>query len=133
MVATEVKGNILIAPTVTGLDTLVIDAISYMADLVLLIWLSLLIIQRVRVLSQEAHPHFRVSFLRPVNMRSTFVLLKQQNLLLLLMLPKLVMSLLALHIHLHLGSLIPEPLIISLVIKTSFLPLPFRLLYPLLP
>ena len=133
VVATEVKGNILIAPTVTGLDTLVIDAISYMADIVLLIWLSLLIIQRVRVLSQEAHPHFRVSFLRPVNMRSTFVLLKQQNLLLLLMLPKLVMSLLALHIHPHLGSLILEPLIISLVIKTSFLPLPFRLLYSLLP
>ena len=45
MVATEVEDNVLTAPTVTGLDTLVIDAISYMVDLlVLLIWLSLLII-----------------------------------------------------------------------------------------
>ena len=35
------------------------------------------------------------------------------------------MSLLALHIHLHLGSLILEPLIISLVIKTSFSSLTF--------
>ena len=35
------------------------------------------------------------------------------------------MSLLALHIHLHLGSLILEPLIISLVIKTFFSSLTF--------
>ena len=48
----------------------------------------------------------------------------------LLLLPRPVMSLLVLHIHLHLGSLILEPLIISLVIKTFFLLLPFRLLYP---
>ena len=44
-----------------------------------------------------------------------------------------VMSLLALHIHQHLGSLILEPLIISLVINTFFLLLPFRLLYLQLP
>ena len=51
-VATEVKDNVLNAHTVIGLDTPVIDAISYMADLaVLLIWLSFLIIQRVRALS----------------------------------------------------------------------------------
>ena len=133
MVAIEVEDNVLTAPTITGLDTLINNAISYMADLpVLLIWLSLLIIQRVRVLSQEAHPHLKVSFLRPVNM-STFVSLKQSNLPPLLMLPRLVMSLLALHIHLHLRSLILEPLIISLVIKTFFLLLPFRLIYLLLP
>ena len=63
MVATEVEDNVLIAPIVTGLDTLVINAINYMANLpVLLIWLSLLIIQRIRVLSQGAHPHLRVSY-----------------------------------------------------------------------
>ena len=134
MVATEVEDNVLSAPTITGLDILVIDAISYMAHLpVLLIWLNLLIIQRVRVLSQGAHPHLGVSFLRPVNMRSTFVSLKQPNLPPLLLLPKLAMSLLALHIHQHLGFLILKPLIIFLVTKTVFLPLPFRLLYPLLP
>ena len=108
-------------PTIIGSDTPVIDAISYMADLlVLLIWLSLLIIQHVRVLSQGTHPHLRGSFLRPVNMRSTFVSLKQPNLPSLLLLPRPVMSLFALHIHLHLESLILEPLIISLVIKTFF-------------
>ena len=117
-----------------GLDTPVIDAISYMADLlVLLIWLSLLIIQHIRVLSQGAHPHLRGSFLRPVNMRSTFVSLKHPNLPPLLLLPRPVMSLLALHNHLHLRSLILEPLIISLVIKTFFLLLPFHLLYLQLP
>ena len=114
-------------------NTLVIDAISYMANLpILLIWLSLLIIQRVRVLSQRAHPHLRVSFLRPMNM-STFVSLKQPNLSPLLLLPRLVMSLSSLHIHQHLRSLILEPLITSLVTKTFFLPIPFRLLYSLLP
>ena len=71
--------------------------------------------------------------IRPVNMRSTFVSLKQPNLPPLLMFPRPVMSLLALHIHLHHESLILEPLIISLVIKTFFLLLPFHLLYPLLP
>ena len=77
MVATKVENNVPNVHTVIGLDTLVIDAISYMADLpVLLIWLSLLIIQRVRVLSKGAHPHLRVSFLCPINMRSTFVSLK---------------------------------------------------------
>ena len=51
-VATDVENNILNANTVIGLDTLVIDAISYMDDLpVLLIWLSLLVIKHVRVLS----------------------------------------------------------------------------------
>ena len=131
---TKVEDNVLTAHTVIGLDTPMIDAISYMANLlVLLIWLNLLIIQQVRVLSEEAHPHLKVSFLHPENIRSTFVSLKQPNLPPLLMLPKLVISLLALHIHLHLGSLTLEPLIISLVIKTFFLPLPFRLLYPLLP
>ena len=121
VVAIEVEDDVLIAPTVTGLDTLVIDAISYMAELlVLLIWLSLLIIQLVRALSQGAHPHLRVSFLHPVNMRSTIVSLKQPNLPPLLLLPRLVMSLLPLRIHLHLGSLILKPLIISLVIKTFF-------------
>ena len=129
-VATEVEDNVLNAHTVIGLDTPVIDAISYMADLLeLLIKLSLLIIQHVRVLSQGAHPHLRGSFLCPVNMRSTFVSIKQLNLPPLLLLPKPVMSLLALHIHLHLRSLILEPLIISMVIKTFFLLLPFHLLY----
>ena len=129
-VAIEVKDNVLNAHTVIGLDTSVINAISYMADLpVLLIWLNLLIIQPVQVLSQGAHPHLKGSFLHPVSMRSTFVSLKQPNLPPLLLLPKLVTSLLALHVHLYLGSLILEPLIISLVIKTFFLVLPFRLLY----
>ena len=135
-VVTEVEDHVLNAHTVIGLDTPVIDAISYMADLpVLLIWLNLLILQRVRVrvLSQGAYPHLRGSFLRLVNMRSTFVSLKQPNLPPLLLLPKPVMSLLALHTHLRLGSLISEALVISLVIKTFFLLLPFRLLYPLLP
>ena len=134
MVATEVEENILNAHIAIGLNTPMIDAISYIANLlILLIWLRLLIIQQVRVLSQGAHPHLKGSFLRPTNMRSTFISLKQPNLPLLLLLPRLVMSLLALHIHIHLGSLILEPLIISLVIKTFFLLLPFRLLYPLLP
>ena len=125
-IATEVEDNVLNAHIVIGLDTPVIDAISYMADLsVLLIWLSLLIIQHVRVLSQGSHPHLRGLFLPPTNMRSTFVLLKQPNLPPLLLLPRSVMSLFALHIHLHLGSLILKPLIISLVIKTFFLLLPF--------
>ena len=129
-VATEAEDNVLNAHTVIGLDTPGIDAISYMADLlVLLIWLSLLIIQHVRVLSQGAHPHLRGSFLCPVNMRSTFISFEQPNLPSSLLLPRPVMSLLALYIHLHLGSLILEPLIISLVIKTFFLLLPFRLLY----
>ena len=76
-VAIEVEDNVLNAHTVIGLNTLVIDAISYMDALfVLLIWLSLLIIQHVRVLSEGAHPHLRGSFLRPVNMRSTFASLK---------------------------------------------------------
>ena len=133
-VATEVEDNVFNAHTAIGLDTPVIDAISYMADLLIpLIWLSLLIIQHVRVLSQGAHPHLRKLFLRPVNMRSTFVSLKQPNLPPLLLLPRPIMSLLALHIHLHLGSLILEPLIISLVIKTFFLLLPFHLLYLQLP
>ena len=125
-VAIEVKDNILNAYTVIGLDTPVIDAISYMANLlVLLIWLNLLIIQHVRVLSSGAHPHLEGSFLRPVNMRSTFVTLKQPNLPPSLLLPRPVMSLLALHIHQHLGSLILKPLIISLVIKTFFSSLTF--------
>ena len=133
-VATEVEDNVLNAHTIIGLDTLVIDAIGYMADLlVLLILLSLLIIQHVRVLSKGSHPHLRGSFLRPVNMRSTFVSLKQPNLPPLLLLPKPVMSLRTLHIHLHLGSLILEPLIISLVIKNFFVLIPFRLLYLQLP
>ena len=52
VVATEVEDNVLNEHTVLGLDTPVIDAISYMANLsVLLIWLSLLIIHQVRVLS----------------------------------------------------------------------------------
>ena len=134
MVATEVEDNVLNAHIAIGLDTPMIDAISYIANLpILLIWLSLLIIQQVRVLSQGAHPHLWGSFLHSTNMRSTYVSLKQPNLPLLLLLPRLVMSLLALHIHIHLGSLILEPLIISLVIKTFFLLLPFLLLYPLLP
>ena len=58
-------------------------------------------------------------------MRSTFVSLKQPNLPPLLLLPRPIMSLLALHIHLHLGSLILEPLIISLIIKTFFSSLTF--------
>ena len=133
-VATEVEDKVFNAHTAIGLETPVIDAISYMVDLlVLLIWLSLLIIQHVRVLSQRAHPHLRGSFLRPVNMRSTFISLKQPNLPPLLLLSRPIMSLFALHIHLHLGSLILEPLIISLVIKTFFLLLPFRLLYLQLP
>ena len=46
------KGRGQRAHTVIGLDTPMIDAISYMADLlVLLIWLSLLIIQHVQVQS----------------------------------------------------------------------------------
>ena len=133
-VALEVEDKVLNAHTVIGLDTPVIDAISYMADLpVLLIWLSLLIIQQVRALSRGAHPHLRVSFLCPTNMRSTFFSLKQKNLPPLLLLPRPIMSPLTLHIHLHLESLILESLIISLVIKTFFLLLSFRLLYPLLP
>ena len=133
-ITTEVEDNVLNAHTVIGLDTPVIDAIGYMVDLtILFIWLNLLVIQQVQVLSQEAPPHLWGSFLRPANMRSTFVSLKQPNLPPLIMLPRPVMSLLALHIHLHRGSLILEPQILSLVIKTFFLLLPFRLLYPLLP
>ena len=134
VIATEVEDNVLNAHIVIGLDTPVINAINYMADLlVLLIWLNLLIIQHVRVLSQEAHLDPRGSFLHPTNTRSTFVSLKQPNLPPLIMLLRPVMSLLALHIHLHLRSLKLEPLIISLVIKTFFLLLPFRLLYLQLP
>ena len=122
--------NVLNAHTAIGFDTPVIDAISCMADLlVLLIWLSLLIIQHVRVLSLGAHPHLKGSFLR----RSIYVSFKQPNLPSLLLLPRPVTSLLALHIHLHLGSMILQPLIISLVIKTFFLLLRFLLLYLQLP
>ena len=138
MVATEVEDNVLNAHTVTGLATPVIDAISYIVDLVVMpIWLNLLIIHRLslrlRVPSQGACLCLRESFLRLTNMRSTFVLLRQPNLPPLLLLLSPVTSLLALHIHLDLESLILEPLIISLVIRTFFLLLPFRLLYPLLP
>ena len=76
-------------------------------------------------LRKRAHPHLRGSFLRPTNMRSTFFSLKQPNLSSLLLLLRSVMSLLALHIHLHLGSLILEPLIIFMVIKTFFFSLTF--------
>ena len=132
-VATEVEGHVLTAHTVTSLATLMIDAISYMADLlVMLIWIKILI-HRVRVLSQGAHPHLRESFLLLENTRSTFISLKQPNLTPLLLVPRLVMSILALHIPLHLESLILEPLIISLVKRTFFLLLHFRLFYPLLP
>ena len=131
--ATEVEDNVFNAHTFIGMDAPVINAISYMADLIImLIWLSLLIIPRVRVMSQGAPLHLRGSFLRSTNMRSTFVSLKQPHLLPLLLLPRPIMSLLALHIHLHLGSVILEPLIISLVIKTIFLLLPFRLLYDII-
>ena len=62
-VTTEVKDNVLTAHSVTGLATPVIDAISYMPDLpVILIYRVLLIIHRVRVLSQGAHPHIRELF-----------------------------------------------------------------------
>ena len=133
-IATEVEDNVRTVHTVTGLATPVIDVISYMADLlVILICLNLLIIHRVQVLSQGAHPHLMESFLRSTNMRSTFVSLKQPNLPPLILLPRSVMFLLALHIHLHLGSLILKPLIIYLVIRTFFLLLSFRLLYPPLP
>ena len=65
-VAIEVEDNILTAHTVIGLATPLIDAINYMTDLlVLIIWLNLLIIERVQVLSQGAHPHLGESFLRP--------------------------------------------------------------------
>ena len=134
MVAIEIEDNVRTAHTVTGLATPVIDVISYMIDLlIILICLNLLIIHRVQVLSQGAHPHLKESFLRPANMRSTFVSLKQPHLPPLILLPRLVMSLIALHIHLHLGFLILKPLIIYLVIRTFFLLLPFRLLYPPLP
>ena len=64
-VATEVEDNVLNAHIAIVLDTPVIDAISYMADLhVLLIWLNLLIIQHVQVLSQGAHQHLKGSLLR---------------------------------------------------------------------
>ena len=80
-IAIEVEDNVLNAHTVVGLDTPMINAISYMTDLpVLPIWLSLLIIQGVRVLSQGAHPHLRGSFLCPTNIRSTFISLKQSHL-----------------------------------------------------
>ena len=82
-------------------------------------WLSLLIIHQVQVLSQGAYPHLRGSFLRPANM-STFISLKQPNLPPLLLLSRPIMSLLALHIHLHFRSLILEPLITSLVIRPFF-------------
>ena len=59
--------------------------------------------------------------------------LRQPNLPQLLLLPRPIMSLFALHIHLHLGPLIQEPLIISLAMKTFFLLLPFCLLYLQLP
>ena len=122
----EVENNILNEHTIIGFDTPMINAISDMVDLpVLLIFLSLLIIQQVRILSQGAHPHLRGSFLRLTNRKSTFVSLKQPNLPPLLLLPRPVMSLFSLHIHLHFGSLILEPLIISLVIKTFFSSLTF--------
>ena len=71
--------------------------------------------------------------LTPSEYKEYLRLTKEPHLPPLLLLPRPVMSLLTLHIHLHLGSLILESLIISLVIKTFFLLLPFRLLYPLLP
>ena len=47
-VAIEEEDNVLNAHTVIGLDTPMLDAISYMTNLpILLIWLNLLIIQRV--------------------------------------------------------------------------------------
>ena len=56
VVATEVEDNVLNTHIVIGLDTPVIDAISYMADLpILLVWLSLLIIQQVLSRSSSTH------------------------------------------------------------------------------
>ena len=47
-VAIEEEDNVLNAHTVIGLDTPMLDAISYMTNLpILLIWLNLLIIQRI--------------------------------------------------------------------------------------
>ena len=113
-VATEIEDNVLNVHTVLGLDTPMIDAIGYMGRP-----------PRTAYLAQSSDhlacsPHLKGSFLRPTNMRSTFVLLTQSNLPPLLMLPRPIMSLFSLHIHLHLGSLIQEPLIISLVIKIFF-------------
>ena len=89
-VATAVEDVVLNAHTVIGLYTPLIDAVSYMADLpVLFIWLGLLIIQQARALSHGAHPHLKVSSLRPTNMRSAFVSLKHPTLPLLLLLPSI--------------------------------------------
>ena len=63
--------------------------------------MSLWLRKRVRVLSQGANPHLRGPFLRLTNMRSTFVSLKQPNLPPLLLLPRPIMFLLALLIHLQ--------------------------------
>ena len=85
VVATEVKGNVLIAHTATELDTPMIDATSFMADLrTQLMWPNPLFLHilnlRVHVSSQGAYSHLKESFLCPANMRSTFISLKQLNL-----------------------------------------------------
>ena len=94
------RSNRGITHTATSLAIPVIVATSYIADLhALLIWLNLLILLilrlRVRASPEEAHTHLRESFLRPTSMRITSASLKQQNLHLLHLLPRLVMPLMS--------------------------------------
>ena len=136
MVAIEVEDNILTTHTIIGLATLVIVAINYMTNLhVLLMWPSLVIPLNLRfkvrapLSGTHLQLHLWESSLDPVNMRVIFALLKHPNLHPLLILPRLLMFLFALHTlpDLRFSSL--EPLIIYLVIRSFFLLLPLHHLY----
>ena len=93
---TEVEANVLIAPIVISLATLVIGVISYMGGLPALpTWPSHLILSR---LSLPVPPHLRVFPSLTVSM--TIFVIRPSSQLLLLLLPRLVMLLLVLPTHL---------------------------------
>ena len=90
---TEVEANVLIAPIAISLATLVIGVISYMGGLPALpTWPSHLILSR---LSLPVPPHLRVFSSLTVSM-TTISAVRPSSQLLLLLLPKPVMSLSAL-------------------------------------
>ena len=94
---TEVGANVLIAPIVISLATLVIGVISYMGGLPALpTWPSHLILSR---LSLPVPPRLRVYPSLTVSMM-TISAIRPPSQLLLLLLPRLVMLLLVLPIHL---------------------------------
>ena len=120
--------SFLFLPTSTHLETLLTiwdfeETLWPSSNCILLIQLTLLPFSLLW-LAKGAPPHLWELFLRPTNIRSTSTSLRQPNLHPFRLLPRPIMPLLAFPIHLGLGFLIMEPLIIFPVIRTFFFPYP---------